>query len=213
MANRRAKTDGGVSRRAQMRRISQIFGRATVVGEKMRSGVAVSTIVKYALYTVLSVLLILLETTFFARFRPFGASPDILIVTVMAIGMYDGGRAGAVYGIWIGFVADTLGGAGITVLPLAYMLVGYICGVVAEDYYRRTVLLFLIFDAAVCAARMFITLLYVFLTWPSFDFGAVFGAAILPELAATAVCAPTPAIILLPVYLIFRKKRAETEQD
>ena len=191
--------------------IVDFFGRATVIGEKMRSGVSVSTVVKYVIYSVAALFLILLQTTFFTRFRPFGSVPDILILSVMMIGMYDGGRAGAIFGVIIGFAADALGSVGIMMLPLAYMLVGYVCGVVATEYYRRSWLLFLIFDAGTIAVRAFTTLMYVTMTWNSFVLSDVVGNVLLPELAATAVISPLPAIFLLPVYLIFRNKKKDPD--
>lgn len=191
---------------------SRIFsGRGTIVGEKLRSEVTAAAVVKYVVYAVMSLFLILLRTTFFARFRPFGASPDILIVAVAAIALYEGGRAGAVFGAAVGFVADALGGAGIILLPPVYMLIGYICGTVASEHYRRSWLLFLIFDVCAVAARAFLSLLYVMMTWHAFDLSLVMRSVILPECLSTFVISPLPALLLLPVYLIFRKKKREIE--
>lgn len=191
---------------------SRIFGgRGIVVGEKMRSDVTAAVVVKYIVYAVASLFLILLRTTFFSRFRPFGASPDILIVAVAAIALYEGGRAGAVFGVAIGFVAEALGGVGIILLPPVYMLVGYLCGTVATDYYRRSWVLFLVFDVCAAAARAFVSLLYVMMTWHTFDLSAVLTSVILPEFLSTLALSPLPALMLLPIYLIFRKKKKELE--
>ncbi len=207
---KRSENEGAKARAGfRFPRIS--FGRADVIGEKMRSGVTAATVGKYAVYAVLSLFLILVRTTFFARFRPFGAAPDILIVAVAAIGMFEGERAGAIFGAVIGFIADALGGSGIILLPLPYMLVGYFCGVIATEYYRRSVLLFLIFDAASAVVRLFTSLFYMFLVWHSVDLSVVFGGVLLPELCSTLAVSPVPALILLPVYLIFRKKKKELD--
>lgn len=192
--------------------LSRIFsGRGTVVGEKLRVGVTPSSVAKYVVYAAVSLFLIILRATFFARFRPFGASPDILIAAVAAIGLFEGAYAGAVFGVSIGFISDALGGIGIVLLPVVYMLVGYICGVIATDYYKRSWLLFLLFDLAAAAARLFTTLLYVMLTWHTFDLSVVFKTVLMPELYSTLVISPVPALLLLPVYLIFRKKKKDMD--
>ncbi len=170
-----------------------------------------AAVCKYVLYALMSLFLILMRTTFFARFRPFGSSPDILIVAVAVIAFFEGKRAGAIYGVAIGFIADALGGVGVILLPLAYMLVGYICGVVATEYYRRSVLLFLIFDLAASIVRMFVSLLYMLLVWHTVDLSVVIPGVLLPEFYATLAISPVPALLLLPIYLLFRKKKKELD--
>lgn len=186
-------------------------GNGTVIGEKLRSGVTVSDVVKYVIYGILGILLILLKTTFFSRFRPFGASPDILIVAVAAFALYEGGHAGAIFGAAVGYIADALGGVGAVLLPLPYMLLGYFCGIVATDHYKRSPVLFLIFDACAAVVRAVTTLFYMMLTWHSFDLSVVFPSVIVPEILSTLAVSPFPALLLLPVYLIFRKRKKELD--
>ncbi len=186
-------------------------GRATVVGEKMRGDVTLRDIVKYTLYSLTMLLIILMKTTFFARFRLFGASPDIIIAAVAAVALFEGAQAGAVYGAIAGYAVDALGGTGVMLLPLPYMLLGYICGAVATDYYKRSWFLFLIFDACALVVRAVTTLFYIMFTWHGFDLSVILGDVIVPELLATAAASPIPALLLLPVFLIFRKKKPELD--
>ena len=190
-----------------------LSGRGTVVGEKLKTGVSAASVTKFLIYATLSLFLIIIRSTFFARFRPFGASPDILIVAVAVIGFFEGAYAGAIFGVSVGFIADSLGGVGVVLLPLLYMLVGYLCGVVATDYYRRSWILFLIFDAVSAAVRMFATLLYIMLEWHAFDLFTVFNTVLWPEFLSTLVISPLPALLLMPVYMIFRKKKKKKELD
>ena len=53
----------------------------------------------------------LLQTTIFARFRPFGAVPDLMLPLVIAIGMTEREKWGAVFGVAAAFVIESLGGA------------------------------------------------------------------------------------------------------
>ena len=91
------------------------------------------------------------------------------------------------------------------------MLVGYICGVVATEYYRRSVLLFLIFDAAAAVVRLLTSLFYMLLVWHSFDLSVVFMRVLLPELCSTLAVSPFPTLCILPIYMIFRKKKKELD--
>lgn len=186
-------------------------GGKTVVGEKMRSGVTPSVVVKYSIYGLIGFFLVLMQTTFFARFRPFGASADILIASVAAVALFEGGQAGAIYGAVIGYIADAVGGVGVIILPLPYMLVGYFCGVFATDYYKRSWFLFIIFDLCAAVVRAVTTLFYLMATWHAFDISVVIPSVILPEMMSTLVLSPFPALLLLPIYLIFRKKKKELE--
>lgn len=184
-------------------------GRGTVIGEKLRSDITAAAVIKYVIYSVLVLLLVLLKTTFFSRFRPFGASPDILITATAAIALYEGGHAGAIFGLLTGYFADALGGVGVIIAPLPYMLTGYFCGIVATDHYKRSWVLYLIFDLCACVVRAFTSLLYVMITWRSFDLPLVISSVIVPELLSTVVISPLPALLLLPVYLGFRKKKRD----
>ena len=176
----------------------------TVVGGKYKVGVTVSEVVKYCVYAVLGLFLILLQLTFFTSVRPFGSTPDILIVAVATVAMFEGEKAGAVFGVLVGFVVEAVGGVGVSLLPLIYMLVGYACGIVASEYYRRSVLLFVIFDLGVSAVRFFTTLIYIVVTWSTVDLNVVIPGVLFPEMLSTLVISPVPGLLLLPVYKIFR---------
>lgn len=191
--------------------VRKLRGTGVVIGEKMRLGVTAADVIKYVVYALLGLFLVILKTTFFSRFRPFGASPDILIAAVAAFALYEGGQAGAIFGIAVGYAADALGGVGVVLLPLPYMLVGYFCGVVATDHYKRTPLLFIIFDLCADVVRAVTSLFYVMLTWHSFDLGVVIRSVIVPEFLSTLIVSPIPALLLLPVYLIFRKKKKQLD--
>lgn len=179
------------------------YKNATVVGGKYRAGVTVSEIVKYCIYAVMGVFLILLQLTFFSTVRPFNSTPDILIIATAAVSMFEGERAGAVFGLSVGFVAEALGSVGVSLLPLIYMLFGYVCGIVASEYYRRSVLLFLIFDASACAVRFFTTLIYIVITWKTVDLSIVIPDVLFPEFFSTFAISPVPTLFMLPIYRIF----------
>lgn len=185
------------------------LGKKTVVGEKLDSGVTVSEIVKYALYAVLGLALLIFETSFFSRIRAFDSTPDVMIIATLSIGFYENEKAGAIFGASFGFLSGIIGGMGISILPLVYMLVGYFCGVVTADYYRRSIPLFIILDLSVCAVRMLATLISVAFTWTTVDITVVFPQVLLPEFFSTLITSPVPALLFLPVCRIFGDRDAE----
>ncbi len=207
--NKRRGAVGEAVRIARARFDYRKRSRSTVVvGEKYKSGVTGSEVVKYCVYAVMGLFLVLLQLTFFTRFRPFDSTPDILIIAVAMIAMYENERAGAIFGVAIGFVAEALGGTGLSLLPLVYMLIGWFGGIAASEYYKRSVLLFLIFDVGACTVRMFVTLIYVVCIWETADMSVIFPNVLVPEMLSTFVMAPVPALLLYPVWRIFR---GETE--
>lgn len=187
-------------------RVSYFFKErtATVVGGNYQVGVTVSEIVKYVVYALLGLLFILLQISFFPRVKPFGAVPDVLIAAVFSVAMFENERVGAIFGLAVGFIVEAAGGVGVSLLPLVYMLVGYICGLVASEYYKRSVLLFLIFDAGALLVRMFTTLIYVVLTWSFVDLSVIIPKVLIPEALSTFVISPIPALAVALVSRIFR---------
>ncbi|MCD7775972.1 MAG: hypothetical protein LUH54_01160 [Firmicutes bacterium] len=186
------------------------FGKKTVVGEKLDSGVTVSEIVKYVLYALAGLLFLALETSFFSRIRAFDSTPDILIIAAAAVGFYENERAGAIFGAAVGFLSGIMGGVGISILPIVYMLVGYFCGAVTADYYSRSVPLFIMLDLVSCAVRLITTLIEVALSWSSFDLMTVFSGVLVPEFLSTLVTSPVPVLLLYPIWRIFRESEADT---
>ena len=176
-----------------------------VIGEKFKSGVTVSEVVKYIVYSVVFIIILLLQVTFFARFTVFGRIPDIMIIAVAVVAMLENEHAGAIFGLCFGYLVEALGSTGTTLLPLIYMLTGYFCGVVATDYYKRSVLLFLIFDIAAAAVRFFTTAVYIMFKWNSSNMAQSLINVAMPEFFATLAVSFVPALLLLPVYKIFRR--------
>lgn len=187
-------------------RVSYFFKErtATIVGGNYQVGLTVSEIVKYVVYAVLGLLFILLQISFFSRVKPFGSIPDVLIVAVFSVAMFENERVGAIFGLIVGFIVEAAGGVGISLLPLVYMLVGYVCGLVASEYYKRSILLFLIFDAGALLVRMFTTLIYVVFTWSFVDVSVIIPKVLIPEALSTFVISPFPALVIALVSRIFR---------
>ena len=140
-----------------------------------------------AVISLLLLLLAVIQLSFFGRFRVFGAVPDLLIASVLCIGFFTGPYAGAVSGIGAGFLIDALGTSGISVMPLCYLLEGYLIGYYARKDMQRGFLQYLIFLAITLVYRAVITILYAWIAVGSQSFTTLLLKAVLPELFSTAL--------------------------
>jgi len=137
--------------------------------------------------TVLLLILSVLQVSFFGRFRLFGATPDLMIIGVLCIGFFTGQYTGAVCGIGAGFLIDALGSTGVTILPVCYLLVGYLVGIYAKRTTNQGFVQYLIYLAITLLFRAAITVLYACLGYESLNLPLVLLYAVLPELLVTAL--------------------------
>ena len=151
----------------------------------------------------------LLQTTIFARFRPFGAVPDLMLPLVIAVGMTEGGRWGAVYGIIAAFVIESLGGAPVSILALLYMPAGYFAGMLTVEIFRDSFAVRALYTAVGCAVHMIFTLVTLVLTVEDFSFWHGLTKAVLPEFLASMVFAFLPHLLAKAALRMFHKPREE----
>lgn len=155
--------------------------------------------VRYVI-TVALLLLVLavIQLSFFGRFRVFGAIPDITLAALLCIGYFTGPYTGAVSGIGAGFLIDSLGSTGVTVLPLAYLLAGYFTGHFARRIPTRGFLHYLIFLAVAVLYRALITLIYAWFSYESLP-APFWTGTLLPEMPATALAG---LVLYFPMRLL-----------
>ncbi len=76
-------------------------------------------------YALLILALSVFQSTLGPRVGFFGCTPAIMLTLTAAAGFFDGEETGMLIGLASGFLLDALGGVGVSVLPLAYTLVGW----------------------------------------------------------------------------------------
>lgn len=152
----------------------------------------------------------LLQTTFFVKFAPFGSVPDLMLIVVLAMGVFEGEKWGAVMGIVGAFVIQCLGWPGNApeLLSLIYMPVGCISGLLSKYYLRHTVPVNAVYVLASCLLRVMITVITSLAVLDA-SFGDIVLKIALPEFFSTAVIAPLPFVTVWLVYKPFHKTRAE----
>lgn len=148
-----------------------------------RKGVILYTLGICAFILVVGVL----QVTLLARVRIFGATPDLTACAVLCVGFFMGRYAGAITGIGAGFLIEAMGSVGISLLPLFYMLLGYVTGYYARVIVPKRYTAYLIYLLCAVCLRAALTLTYVGLTYSSFHLIQVLLKTVLPEAASTAV--------------------------
>ena len=160
------------------------------------------SILRGILMLVLISLFALLQTTLMTRFRPFGATPDLMLPLVVGIAMTAREKWGAVSGILAAFVIESLGGASLTILPLLYMPIGYLCGILSVHYFRDGFVVRTMYTLLTGMLRAVFTLVLIFSTTPHTSLIDAITISVIPEFFATLLFAPLPHAASLLFRLI-----------
>lgn len=176
-----------------------------------RLGISIDadTIVKGFVVLFLGILFILLQTTLFTRFRPFGAIPDMMLPFVIAISVKERERGGAVTALCAAFVIDALGGSAVTLLPLLYVSVAYAAGILTTHRFREGMPSAALYTAVSCILKCPFTLITALLTIDSLSVKEALIDIVLPEAASSIITAIIPLGITFICLRPFHKSRAE----
>lgn len=151
-------------------------------------------------YSLTVILLALLQTTLTHTFPLMGMTPDLCLLFVLGIAMFDGAESGGAVGIAAGFLESALGGIGISFLPLIFFAIGYGTGRLAGKALARTFPSYMVFALALCFLRPAITLAGIGLRARAsgFDLTAIARDTLAPEFLANLIAS-------IPMYPLIRK--------
>ncbi len=85
-------------------------------------------IARAALLGLVLITALLIDTVILAGVSIAGASPTIVLLTVVAVGLSDGGEAGARYGFAAGLAVDLVAGGLVGLTALVFLLTGFAAG-------------------------------------------------------------------------------------
>ena len=193
-------------REVGMRRMK---GQGETILWRIWTGIDGQAILKAVVAAALLIFFALLQTTIFARFRPFGVVPDLMLPLVIAVAMTEREKWGAIFGIIAAFVIESLGGAPIFILALLYMPTGYLCGILTVQTFRDSLAVRAMYTAIACAVHSFFTLFLLMSTVGGIDFASAMGNAVIPEFFASLLFAPLPHIAAKATLRVFHRTRDE----
>lgn len=170
-------------------------------GWRLGLSIEIEPIIRALVCLVLVSFFALLQTTLFARFKPFGAVPDLMLPLVVAVAMHAREKWGAVMGLLAAFVIESLGGSTVTILSLLYMPVGYLCGLLTVYYFRDGFAVRAMYTVVTMLARCLFTLIILFTSSPYVSFPAAIRYVTIPEFFAGILFAFLPH---LTVHYVFR---------
>ncbi len=169
----------------------------------------IDTVIKSLIIAGMILLFAILQTTVFSRFSPFGATPDLMLGLVIAVGTTEGERWGGATGLAAAFLIEALGTSGITLLPLLYVPVGYTVGVLCTEYLRDSALIRIIYTLGAGILRAIFTAIYANIAFDKIDAGLLFTAILIPEYFSTALMSFIPHVTEWFALKAFHKSRED----
>ena len=147
----------------------------------------------------------IIQTSVFGKLTHVGAVPDLMICIVLCIAYFNGRHHGAITGLAAGALIEAMASSGIVLLPLFYMLFGYIAGHYARAVQPKRFVPYLFYLMFALFLRAALTVLYACLTYQSIHLVQILIHAVLPEMLTTAVAG---ICLYFPLLLFCRKVKA-----
>lgn len=151
---------------------------------------------RVALYGGIFFFLAVIQCAFFSRLDFLPATPDLLVAAVAVIAVTDTKETAMISALVGGVVIDAIGGVGMYLSPVLYLIVAVVIGIFAKkmnDSYPSWVALM----PTVCLLRALFTMGQTALFGGAFVFTRVLTGILLPELIVTFIFA-------LPLYPLIR---------
>ena len=147
-------------------------------------------VIKGAVYALIIIFFIILETNIFNGLKIFGAKPNFLISLCIAAAVLENERYGASLGFICGFIMDSAFDSPFLFSGLYYFFAAYIAGTCARLYFTKSVLTMIILTAPVLAVRSIFNLFFLAGSWQGFEILKVLSEYILPEYIYAFAVAP-----------------------
>lgn len=153
----------------------------------------------------LLILFALLQTTLFARFRPLGAVPDLMLSLTVAIAIRLREKWGAVFGLIAAFVIESIGSPSLTLLPLLYVSVGYVVGILNIQLFRDSLAVRALYTVVSALLASLFTMLTAMLSSGGMTLASLFTKALIPGFFSTVVFAFLPHLLVILCFKPFPK--------
>ena len=166
---------------------------------------------KILIFSLLIFLSACLQSSFFSAAVFFSAIPDLVLLSVIGIAIYDGERSGAVSGIFGGVVLEAFGAGGeIMMLPLFYMLCGFFFGIAVHFLFKKNFISWLLYCIIGAALRSMLSVLHAMIVETDVNILLIFTEIVIPEYFITLLMSP---IMYLPVRAALRPFHKKIEME
>ena len=169
------------------------------------------TVGKIIVFSLLLFLCACLQSSFFSAAVFFSAVPDLVLIAVIGIAVYDGERSGAIAGIFGGVVLEAFGAGGdIMMLPLFYMLCGFFFGIAAHLLFNKNFISWLLYCIIGAAFRSVMSVVHAVFVESDVNVLLIFTEIVIPEYFITLLLSP---IMYLPIRAAVRPFHKKIEME
>ncbi len=166
---------------------------------------------KIIVFSLLVFLCACLQSSFFSAAVFFSAIPDLVLIAVIGIAVYDGERSGAVAGVFGGAVLEAFGAGGdIMMLPLFYMICGFFFGIAAHLLFNRNFISWMLYCIIGAAFRSMLSVVHAVLIESDVNVLLIFTEIAIPEYFITVLLSP---LMYLPVRAAVRPFHKKIEME
>lgn len=159
------------------------------------SGIRLSYVIKSTVYALYAVILISIVSALLPSAGYRWALPDLILCAVIALAYYEGERVSAVFGMLAGFALEGVGGVGVSLLPLFYMLLGCVCALLFLRILGKNPGAYMLYVVLFALVRAAVSIIYIQFSMPDFSLDTAFWHVLLPEYTATVISAPVVFLI------------------
>ena len=162
---------------------------------------------KIILFSLAVFLSACLQSSFFSAFAIFPVLPDLVLLCVIGIAIYDSEKSGVVAGVFGGVVLEAFGAGGnIMLLPLFYMLCGFFFGIAAHLLFNKNFVSWLLYCVIGAAFRAMLSVVHAVLVESDVNLLLIFTEIVIPEYFITVLLSPLMYLIVRAVVRPFHKK-------
>jgi len=160
------------------------------------AAIKLSVMRRVIFYGVLFFILCVAQTSFFGQLSFLPVVPNLALGGVAAVALLDEERCAVICGIAAGFLADAIGGSGISLSPIVFLLVAIVCAEISKKMLPHF-LSWLIVMLAAAVVGAFGTVLNIAVNFTGVSIASVARSLLLPELLATY-------FISLPIFFLVK---------
>jgi rod shape-determining protein MreD len=159
---------------------------------------------------VLSIIIILnivLQGTFFQTISISNIAPNLLIITTVSFALIRGKKSGMMMGFILGFLQDMFFGSVLGFYALIYMYCGFICGHFTKSFYRDSLVIPIFIIGIMNVLSNIVIYIFTYLFRGKTDINFYLKTIMLPEFTYTVII----AIFVYKLYFFINNKLDHNE--